>query len=163
MNIGRLLWCSMNTICHFRIYEKLCGINCAVNTFPYWIWTLEPWKIFYQTKIKFGNEYSSNTTFLVQTYEYSTFALKTHDPSIIFVWKDAICVGLEYSFGPEISTSYVTLVLWGRTKLLQGVFLTVPPNLQYQNGKRWAANQRFCSIEFSMYKRSLLVEQRFSF
>ena len=122
MNIGRLLWCSMNTICHFRIYEKLCGINCAVNTFPYWIWTLEPWKIFYQTKIKFGKEYSSNTTFLVQTYEYSTFALKTHDPSIIFVWKDAICVGLEYSFGPEISTSYVTLVLWGRTKLLQGVF-----------------------------------------
>ena len=31
-------------------------INCAVNTFPYWIWTLEPWKIFYQTKMKFGKE-----------------------------------------------------------------------------------------------------------
>ena len=25
-------------------------------------------------------------------------------------------------------------------------FLTVPPNFQYQNEKRWAANQRFCSM-----------------
>ena len=43
------------------------------------------------------------------------------------------------------------------------LFLTVPPNFQYQNEKRWAANQRFCSMKFSMYKRSSLVEQRFSF
>ena len=43
------------------------------------------------------------------------------------------------------------------------VFLTVPPNFQYQNEKWWAANQRFCSMKFSMYKRSSLVEQRFSF
>ena len=42
-------------------------------------------------------------------------------------------------------------------------FLTVPPNFQYQNEKQWAANQRFCSMKFSMYKRSSLVEQRFSF
>ena len=39
---------------------------------------------------------------MVQTYEYSTFALKTHDSST-FVWKDAICVGLEYLFGTEIT------------------------------------------------------------
>ena len=43
------------------------------------------------------------------------------------------------------------------------VFLTGPPNFQYQNEKRWAANQRFCSIKFSMYKRSSLIEQHFSF
>ena len=42
-------------------------------------------------------------------------------------------------------------------------FLTGPPNFQYQNEKRWAANQRFCSMKFSMYKRSLLAEQRFYF
>ena len=42
-------------------------------------------------------------------------------------------------------------------------FLTVPPNFQYQNEKRWAANQRFCCTKFSMDKRSSLVEQRFSF
>ena len=35
-----------------------------------------------------------------------------------------------------------------------GCFFTVPPNFQYQNEKQLAANQRFCSIEFSMYKRS---------
>ena len=34
------------------------------------------------------------------------------------------------------------------------VFLTGPPNFQYQNEKRWTANQRFCSMKFSMYKRS---------
>ena len=38
--------------------------------------------------------------------------------------------------------------------LYRVLFLTVPPNFQYQNEKRWAANQRFCSMEFSMYKRS---------
>ena len=38
------------------------------------------------------------------------------------------------------------------------VFLTGPPNFQYQNEKRLAANQRFCSMKFSMYKRSSLVE-----
>ena len=43
------------------------------------------------------------------------------------------------------------------------LFLTVPPDFQYQNEKRWAANQGFCSMKFSMYKRSLLVEQCFSF
>ena len=43
------------------------------------------------------------------------------------------------------------------------IFLTVPSNFQYQNEKRWAANQRVCSMKFSMYKRSSLVEQRFSF
>ena len=39
------------------------------------------------------------------------------------------------------------------------------PNFQYQNEKRRAVNQRFCfcSMKFSMYKRSSLVEQRFSF
>ena len=42
-------------------------------------------------------------------------------------------------------------------------FSTVPPNFQYQIVKRWTANQRFCSMKFSMYKRSSLVEQRFSF
>ena len=46
---------------------------------------------------------------------------------------------------------------------IQGDFLTVPPNFQYQNEKRWAANQRFRSMKFSMYKRSPLVEHRFSF
>ena len=44
---------------------------------------------------------------------------------------------------------------------VQGAFLTVPPNFQYQNEKWWAANQRFFSMKFSMYKRSSLVEQRF--
>ena len=43
------------------------------------------------------------------------------------------------------------------------VFLTVPPNFLHQNEKRWAANQRFCSMKFLMYKRSPLVEQHFSF
>ena len=33
------------------------------------------------------------------------------------------------------------------------IFLTVPPNFQYQNEKQSAANQRFCSIILSMYKR----------
>ena len=42
-------------------------------------------------------------------------------------------------------------------------FLTVPPNFQYQNEKRWAANQIFRSMKFLMYKASSLVEQRFSF
>ena len=42
-------------------------------------------------------------------------------------------------------------------------WLTVPPNFQCQNENRWAANQRFCFMKFSMYKRSSLVEQRFSF
>ena len=45
----------------------------------------------------------------------------------------------------------------------QRVFLTVPPNFQYQNEKWWAANQSFCSIKFLMYKKSSLVEKRFSF
>ena len=39
--------------------------------------------------------------------------------------------------------------------------LIVPPNFQYQNEKRWAANQRFCSMKFPMYKRSSVVEQFF--
>ena len=43
------------------------------------------------------------------------------------------------------------------------VFLTVPFNFQQQNKKRWAANQRFCSMKFLMYRRSSLVEQHFSF
>ena len=43
------------------------------------------------------------------------------------------------------------------------LFLTVPPNFQYRKEKRWAANQRFWSMKFLMYKRSSLVEQRFSF
>ena len=43
------------------------------------------------------------------------------------------------------------------------LFLTVPLNFQYQNEKRRTANQRSCSMKFSMYKRSSLVEQRFSF
>ena len=42
-------------------------------------------------------------------------------------------------------------------------FLTVPPNFQYQNEKRRTANQRLCSMKFSMYKRFSLVEQRFLF
>ena len=46
---------------------------------------------------------------------------------------------------------------------VEGGFLIVPPNFQYQNEKRWAANQRFCSMNFSMYTRSSLVEERFSF
>ena len=36
--------------------------------------------------------------------------------------------------------------------LIQGSFFTVLPNFQYQNEKPWAANQRFCSMKFSMYK-----------
>ena len=36
-------------------------------------------------------------------------------------------------------------------------FITLPKNLQYQKEKRWAANQRFCSMKFSMHKRSALV------
>ena len=47
--------------------------------------------------------------------------------------------------------------------LYRVLFLTVPPNFQYQNEKRWAANQRFSSMIFLMYKRSSLVEQRFLF
>ena len=47
--------------------------------------------------------------------------------------------------------------------LYRVVFLTVPSNFQYQTRKRWAANQRFCSMKFSMFKRSSLVEQHFSF
>jgi|OM-RGC.v1.029591099 hypothetical protein len=47
--------------------------------------------------------------------------------------------------------------------ILQGGFLTVPPNFQYQNEKPGAANQRLRSMNFLMYKRSLLVEQHFSF
>ena len=50
-----------------------------------------------------------------------------------------------------------------RLAQIQGAFLTVPPNFQYQNEKGWVANQRFCSMKFLMYKRSSLVEQRFSF
>ena len=42
-------------------------------------------------------------------------------------------------------------------------FITLPKNLQYQKEKRWAANQRFCSMKFSMYKRSSFVERHFSF
>ena len=48
-------------------------------------------------------------------------------------------------------------------QLYMVLFFTVPPNFQYQNEKRWAANQRFSSMIFLMYKRSSLVEQRFSF
>ena len=49
-------------------------------------------------------------------------------------------------------------------KIVQGAFfLTVPLNFQYQKEKHWAANQRFSSMIFLMYKRSSLVEQRFSF
>ena len=33
-------------------------------------------------------------------------------------------------------------------------FLTVPPNFQCQTEKWWAANQRFCSMKFSMYNWS---------
>ena len=47
--------------------------------------------------------------------------------------------------------------------LYRVLFLTVPPNFQYQNEKRWAANQRFSSMIFLIYKRSSLVEQSFSF
>ena len=53
------------------------------------------------------------------------------------------------------------MVMMVMSNHIQGVFFTVPPNFQYQNAKGWAANQRFCSMKFSMYKRSLLVEQHF--
>ena len=43
------------------------------------------------------------------------------------------------------------------------LFLTVPLNFQYQKEKHWAANQRFSSMIFLMYKRSSLVEQHFLF
>ena len=59
------------------------------------------------------------------------------------------------SCNPSCSTSPY------KSYLLQGAFLTVPTNFQYQNEKWWAANQRFCSMKFSMYKWSSLVEQRF--
>ena len=48
-------------------------------------------------------------------------------------------------------------------QLYRVVLLTVPFNFQYQNEKRWTANQRFCAMKFSMYKRSSIVEQRLSF
>ena len=64
----------------------------------------------------------------------------------------------------KVVVYFQTLLLSTSLRLyVQGVFLTVPPNFQYQNENRWAANKRFCSMKFSMYKRSLLVEQRFSF
>ena len=57
----------------------------------------------------------------------------------------------------SFSTTYLCFVFilgcWYRV-----IFLTVPLNFQYQNEKRWAANQRFYSMKFSMYKRSSLVE-----
>ena len=57
-----------------------------------------------------------------------------------------------------------TITMLMNTCNTTGLFiLIVPPNFQYQNEKRWAANQRFCSMKFPMNKRSLLVEQRFSF
>ena len=49
-----------------------------------------------------------------------------------------------------------TVKVTGRTvtTIYRVLFLTVPPNFQYQNEKWWAANQRFCSKKFSMYKWS---------
>ena len=41
------------------------------------------------------------------------------------------------SHGAEIGKETVAVIIQG------GFFLTVPPNFQYQNEKRWAANQRF--------------------
>ena len=57
----------------------------------------------------------------------------------------------------------LTWLTWHRLFLKKNftyrvLFLTVPPNFQYQNEKQSAANQRFCSMKFSMYKRSSLVE-----
>ena len=58
---------------------------------------------------------------------------------------------------------FASMSLWLNWKIYRVFFLTFPPNFQYQNEKRWAANRRFCSMKFSMYKRSSLVEQYFSF
>ena len=61
---------------------------------------------------------------------------------------------------------YVTNFFLGKAECnysYRVLFLTVPPNFQYQNENRWAANQRFCSMKFSTYKISSLVEKRFSF
>ena len=75
----------------------------------------------------------------------------TWDPQTCCWWQgqqgdaDVVCFG------------YVPIVDWGRCTLYRVDFLTVPPNFQHQNDKWWAANQRFCSMNFSMYKRSLSV------
>ena len=61
---------------------------------------------------------------------------------------------------------YVTNFFLGKAECnysYRVLFLTDPPNFQYQNENRWAANQRFCSMKFSTYKISSLVEKRFYF
>ena len=84
--------------------------------------------------------------------------------SCLYLIRGAIKGRQHIFFWPNLGLLYLTY----STKnflchdIYRVVFLTVPPNLQFQNEKRWPANQRFCSMKFWMYKRSLLVE-RFSF
>ena len=66
-------------------------------------------------------------------------------------------------FGPNQNFFLNCNIIIMHNKTYRVLFLTVPPDFQYQNEKRWAANQRFCSMKFSMNQRSSLVEQRFSF
>ena len=47
--------------------------------------------------------------------------------------------------------------------MIQGAFFNCSSQFSVPKWKRWAANQRFRSMKFSMYKRSPLVEHRFSF
>ena len=46
---------------------------------------------------------------------------------------------------------------------VEGGFLIVPPNFQYQNEKQWATNQIFCSMNSRCATRSSLAQQRNSF
>ena len=46
---------------------------------------------------------------------------------------------------------------------LQVGFVTVPPNFQHPNEKRWAANQRFCSMKFSVTKNPRWLNKVFLF
>ena len=59
-----------------------------------------------------------------------------------------------------VMTVMVYMLVYGSYRVL---FLTVPPNFQYQNEKQWTANQRFCSMKFSMYKRPRWLNNVFLF
>ena len=83
--------------------------------------------------------------------------------STIFFCEAALLVFRAFCVGHAISAAAPGSTMSSCPFSYRVLFLTVPPDFQYQNEKRSAANQRFCSMKFSMYKRSLLVEQRFSF
>ena len=59
---------------------------------------------------------------------------------------------------PRMIEAYI-LILW---KDIYRVLFNCSSQFLIPKWKTWAVNQRFCSMKFSMYKRSSLVEQRFS-